>query len=244
MTEINLFKFRPINKYLFDSLVNVELYFPSPNELNDPFDCRLDINKSLHSAILQSECDIKNVINKLLCNNDAIKFLTNAIANHGVCSFTTATKNSVLWSHYADQHKGVCLKYSFPKTGILFGDIIGFTKVTYQQNSLTDWIKYNIPNFQSEGEFKKVDFMIELAKNLLGMKDVCWAYEQEYRLIKERYGCLKLTKEHLKEVCFGLNTSEEDIRTIRTLMDYCGYSVIFCKMIRNIEDFGITAIDI
>lgn len=41
MNTLNtLFKFRTINKYLIESLVNPSIFFPKPENLNDPFDCR------------------------------------------------------------------------------------------------------------------------------------------------------------------------------------------------------------
>lgn len=244
MAEISLFRFRPVNKYLYDSLINNEIYFPTPAELNDPFDCSLDIRKSLMTALSQSEEEIRKFIDHMLSNSQAIDFLTTVLSTHGVCSFTSETKNSVLWTHYADDHRGVCFRYVFPESGILFEDIIGFTKVVYEQNALTDWIKSNAHKFCHGNDYMVSDFLVDLAKNLLGMKDKCWAYEQEYRLIKQTHGCLKVPKEYLKEICFGLNTLDEDIRTIKKLMDNCGYVVVFCKMVRNSEDFGITAIDL
>jgi hypothetical protein len=40
-----LYKYRAINKRLIESLINQTLYFARPDELNDPFDCRIDLQK-------------------------------------------------------------------------------------------------------------------------------------------------------------------------------------------------------
>ena len=45
------FKFRAINKYMIESLVNPSLYFAKPNTLNDPFDCLIDLRNTFSRAV-------------------------------------------------------------------------------------------------------------------------------------------------------------------------------------------------
>jgi hypothetical protein len=54
MEENHILKFRKIDKFLLDSLVHGHLCFAPPDKLNDPFDCKIDINKSLTKAITES----------------------------------------------------------------------------------------------------------------------------------------------------------------------------------------------
>ena len=35
---------------------------------------------------------------------------------HGMICFSLDCKNSAMWGHYADKHKGVCVEFEFPKT--------------------------------------------------------------------------------------------------------------------------------
>ncbi len=55
MSEYIFFKYRPVNKFLLDSLVKAVIYFPNRKQLNDPFDCNVDIVKSVENAIEQSD---------------------------------------------------------------------------------------------------------------------------------------------------------------------------------------------
>ena len=48
---IQAFKFRAVGKFLLDSLVKSQLYFPSPQQLNDPFDCQIKIDTALQRVI-------------------------------------------------------------------------------------------------------------------------------------------------------------------------------------------------
>jgi hypothetical protein len=46
----HLFKFRDIDKYTIDSLIKGTIFFSPPEKLNDPFDCNLDVKKSILNA--------------------------------------------------------------------------------------------------------------------------------------------------------------------------------------------------
>ncbi len=67
------FKFRSINKHLIESLVNSSLYFARPDELNDPFDCRPDLRKSLLRAASLATGRQKSFLQSAL--NDGQKFI-------------------------------------------------------------------------------------------------------------------------------------------------------------------------
>ena len=64
MSEYVFFKFREINKYLIDALVKGTIYFASPRQLNDPFDCRVDIKKSAKQAIEQLTGKKKEILTR------------------------------------------------------------------------------------------------------------------------------------------------------------------------------------
>lgn len=40
-----------------------------------------------------------------------IQSYLNALKPFGCCSFSTNPKNLLMWSHYADEHKGLCIEY-------------------------------------------------------------------------------------------------------------------------------------
>ncbi len=89
------FKFRSINKHLIESLVNSSLYFARPDELNDPFDCRPDLRKSLLRAASLATGRQKSFLQSAL--NDGQKFIESWKArfeSFGICSFSLElTKN-------------------------------------------------------------------------------------------------------------------------------------------------------
>lgn len=108
-------------------------------ELNDPFEflgvelSDRSYRKSLHEVKLQLSKD-----NGLLC-------------------FTKGWQNPVLWGHYADKHRGLCLGFDMPDEYL--------EQVSYV-NSRFQWPPYLDESF---------------VKQLLFTKFAHWSYEDEYR---------------------------------------------------------------
>lgn len=121
-----VFRMRPVNKFLFDSLRNSQIWFSNPQDFNDPFDC--DINMKIQDSD-QSEIQtyFDNHLKYQLSTEELIKFNTTnnnvrdfelilngaakrVIQRKGVACFMSVCDNLLMWSHYADSHKGVCLK--------------------------------------------------------------------------------------------------------------------------------------
>jgi hypothetical protein len=115
----SLYKFREItdtktgriNVRLIDSLVNQSLYFAKPDTLNDPFDCRIDLQKAIERAALSATGDRKNFLSSFLGNPEFLRIWKSTFDSIGVCCFSRTIEDTLLWTHYADDHKGVCLGY-------------------------------------------------------------------------------------------------------------------------------------
>lgn len=242
MSSYVFFKFRNIDKYLIDSLVKGYLYFAHPDHLNDPFDCRVDIKRSAHDATSKLYGSKKANLAKLAGLEGYFDQIQKDTGKAGICSFSLELENSVLWSHYASEHRGVCLTYDFPESFLVdeTNEIIGVAPVEYEENPLTEWfIEYAPENGNSD--FK--EFTLEVIKKVLTIKSKCWNYEKEVRIIRQEQSTLTIPKVFLKQVCFGLNTPESDISLVRALIDSSGYKVSYCKMERTECDFGLKAVE-
>jgi hypothetical protein len=255
MNDWVLFKFRKIDKYLEKSLVNSEIYFSSPEQLNDPFDCRVDIIKALKNAIYKSSSPSRERLRERLVQFRAMTpFFERVQADLeqiGVCSFSlnlTKPASSLMWAHYADNHRGICLTYRFPESFFLENadHILGIDRVDYGINPLSDWFIQNAltwPCFRDFRDFR--DFGIALIKKALTVKAQPWEYEEEVRIIRQTEGVEVIDKKFLQQVCFGLKTPKGDITLIKKLIDNCGYDVALYKMVPNASnDFGLEASEI
>jgi len=234
------FKFREINKYSIDSLIMGTLYFSPRDKLNDPFDCRLDIKKAIKNAAKYlskqgSGKDSANLID-LLNNNSFFDKLQTIIGNIGICSFSLKLNNVLLWSHYANKHKGISILYEFPMDFLNDKDkFIGIPDVTYNNNSLQKCF-INIVN---QLPMNYSELAIELLKQILAAKSPSWKYEKEVRIIRSNPGLLKIEKNFIKQICFGLDTQDEDVALIKEITDNYKEKVQLCKAIRASSDFGV-----
>ncbi len=241
MNDYVIFKFTKIDKNTLKSLVNSELYFARPDHLNDPFDCRVDILASLENAISRATGPTRNTLEQLREDINIEKIKTD-LENFGVCSFSLELKNTLMWSHYADAHHGVCLTYALPKSFFdeNVKEIIGIVKVDYGLNPLSDWF---LQEALKPTPLK--DFILFLIKKALTVKAKLWEYEEEVRIVRQKEGVQVIDKQYLKQICFGLATPDSDITLLKNIIRQCGYKVDLCRMIRSTSsDFGLESIEI
>jgi hypothetical protein len=237
------YKFRNINDYFVSSIKNSELFFASPKDLNDPFDCQISIKTALKNAIAASSGAVRKNLKKLILLRPFFEDFQERLCNVGVCSFAGEIMNPLMWAHYADDHKGVCLLYNFPGSFVADerNDFIGLTAAEYRSNALTEWFKtiaLQLPHI----EFDK--FRNELLFKIIAIKDKCWEYEKEGRLVKNGAGLLKIDKSFLIQIIFGMNSSPSDIIMLKKMLKDCGYKVTTGQIVKSNDDFGLDAVEI
>jgi hypothetical protein len=234
--DFTQFRFRRVDGHLISSLVNPSLYFAKPDSLNDPFDCRIDLQSSFARAALSTTGNRKKWLSTFLDKPLFFENWKNIFDSFGVCCFSSAAEETLLWSHYADNHRGVCLAYRLPSSFLsdpLFRLTAG-AAVDYKAEPLTEWLK-NGPYEMDMDSFVKAVALIYLKA-----KSPAWAYEKEARIIRTGHGVYGIRGDFLTQVCFGLHTPQDDIDLIVKLArDYCGCSR-FGRMTRDGSDFGIT----
>lgn len=93
-----------------------------------------------------------------------------------LCSFSERLDSSLMWSHYANYHKGFCIEY----------DVSNFPPLDYRSRFLypviyTDSVFDATPHFMKGVEH---DSFNNLHLNLAGLcKAIDWSYEREWRLL-------------------------------------------------------------
>ncbi len=156
----NIDKYKKIIKILYTN----PTHFPDSSVLN----------QSLIDSLLMW-ADGNNL--GLYLNSDAsLDFLKDILkanlARSGVMCLTSSMQNTLMWSHYADSHRGYCVEYEVSAIDIAMnGGKIYAYDVQYSSKI------GNIPIF---------DFFIspyEATKRYYSTKSIDWAYEDEIRLI-------------------------------------------------------------
>ena len=264
------FRYRPINEFLWDSLTESEIYFSDPDQLDDPYDCRVNILETLARAaknnsfrlrkairnpystivellqslgIYRSRSRRQKILHRLFDADAFLEQIQNDMSGFGVCCFSRTLYNALMWSHYADGHKGVCLYYEIPPSFIVdpANGMFGYSPVTYGDDALFDWL---VSTNDLEG-LSPLDAAIKIMKRALTVKGKDWAYEDEARLIRPASGTMKIRPEFLKQICFGMRTSDEHKAKLRAIVsDKYDNNVTFSEIRHEgKKDFGIAAYD-
>lgn len=238
MEFIRYYKFKPVNKYLIDALVKSQLYFASPAELNDPYDCIIDVRKAFQRAIDKSGPNRADELTLLSQNPEFWSIIDSAEKSLGVFSACKRPLSSAMWAHYAQGHQGVCICYEIPKWFIMDGDneCFGFGSIFYDDDSLTNWL-IEVKGLNSS---MIPESAIEIRHEQLFMKGSSWAFEEEIRIVRYISGTLDIDVEFVRAIYFGIRTSESDQQLIRELVTgrYPNISLGFAM--RSETDAGLT----
>jgi len=120
----------------------------------------------------------------------------------GVISFTESPQNILMWSHYADEHKGICPEFTLD-----------------DKQTLNDVAIYKVscePDYP-EIDFKNIWNINGLAKILL-TKSEEWKSEKELRRITMSGNELLDYPIPLSGIIFGLRTPESEKSLIKKIL--------------------------
>ena len=99
-----------------------------------------------------------------------------------ILSLTNSFRNKLIWSHYTDSHKGVCLTVKVPNN--LVYPICYSTKRIYEDSDID-----NIISSSTRIAKKSVDkdfSPLSKDKKIAFIKDKKWIYEKEYRVVFDK----------------------------------------------------------
>lgn len=86
----------------------------------------------------------------------------------GICSFSEVYDHELLWAHYADQFKGICVAYNLSRLLKNLGDEFTFVRMYYDEM---------VPTLRGTRKTPG-----ELARMVLSCKNYRWLYEREWRM--------------------------------------------------------------
>ena len=130
------------------SLWEKRLKIAEYGDLNDPFELL---------PFSQTDQEERKHINQI------VSVLSNG---HGVLCFSASWMSTLMWAHYGDKHKGMCLGFEVEEGPQL-------TRIEYAPKRLPSPFDFNKPLAGIDQEM--------LAK-CLNVKHIGWKYEKEYRL--------------------------------------------------------------
>ena len=221
--------FRPdrLERVLRDNAI----YFSRPGDFNDPWDCRPFFNTNLLNDPDEVQRHIDWVVR--ICRQDGrmpesdiekmkealndrkilerkirqatIEMQQAVLERYRVYCLCPDVHNSLMWAHYADSHRGVCLEFNV-RNEVICGALD---------------VQYSV-DFPVTSQYSD-----DPAENLLPLlaKSKVWAYEQEYRLIAQdsrnrtprdtllvEDGILKLPQGALRSIIVGCQGPVDEVR--------------------------------
>lgn len=243
---IIVYKYHKINQHLFSLLENRKLWFAHQNELNDPFDCKYAFSDDFLFSLFKRSSEsllvdlkkknpllnfpladdfLKNKLPVLKSKENMNRFYNTLFGEKlgwNVCCFTTNPLNEIMWSHYADNQKGVCLEFDLSKTPQLHNKLF--------QVNYTD----TFPEISS----------IDMLPTALLTKRTAWNYEDEWRILTNEKGEKRFNRESLSGIYFGCYVSKKTISKIRKMIIKSGYNNLdFKQLTFRIKGVNLTKLD-
>lgn len=223
-----LYKFRDFSDFTDKIILNSEFYFASPKRFNDPFDCNLSYRQDYTEKEILEKYEY--LASKLLLPKEEFiktyglelgKFLNNypklndkLISQSGILSLSKNNKNITMWSHYANEHKGLAFELHVEEDYDFFH---GYGIVEYVE----EYELLSYTNLTPNKDYNK----------LFLTKYTDWEYEEEIRIIDyNKNGIRKFNKSVLKTIYFGYRADETNIKKIIQLCQLNGFQhVVFKK---------------
>jgi hypothetical protein len=254
-TPLTLYKYQSFDQYALINLIKRQLYFSKPANFNDPFDCNppFEIVKDYRteknlkafyekikkyeiakSGLADSFFDIQYMRdgkpNKRFERDfiDSPKHIKEQIEEKtGVVCFSESVENFLLWSHYANKHKGFCLEFD---TATLLSSYAGSKLYEVKYVRASSPIRLHLSYLLKSNA-------LEL---LLTRKSHLWKYEKEWRMFCDTGGDKLYTYNPaaLTKVYFGHNMSLEDKTTILSIIK--GTQIIPYFMGMDMDKFEVT----
>lgn len=212
-----------------------KIWAASPLDFNDPFDCIpfMDAGKNNRDFIKWAKqaidkrlprperClffkEIKKKMNK--SPNHLIDCWRTLMGEYGVVSFASEFDNLLMWSHYADDHKGVCIEFSLADVREIEGlGVVGAVEYNQDRPTMSLFSEIVLQIISSDDNS---EHLYSLLKQALFTKYEGWAYEKEWRWIKRidngnRH--IILPQGCISRIIMGVSSSQQDKTKIRDLI--------------------------
>lgn len=258
--EKRLYRFRSIDHNKLEQTSRIfthsELYFASPTQLNDPWESKPHIfvgdlsepgykNKyitfAFHMMMKDKPDNDPLKVRRWLENHTkqqaadlvrqmAEQYHQSLEKNYRICSFSDKATHPLLWSHYANSHRGFCLE--FDATTDIFGHAM---RVKYQK-------AYPAIDFTEPDE--DINFRVSVLT-----KADFWDYEGEYRLVSmepNEAGALPVNNhlfrfpEHLLTgVIFGCQMPKSDKDLVIEWSAARTVEIRYRKAVKNATSFAL-----
>nr|WP_314433956.1 DUF2971 domain-containing protein [uncultured Brevundimonas sp.] len=248
-----LYKYRSLRgeaaAFTRDIIVKSRLWFSTVDSFNDPFDSYPHF--SMESTDAEYDAYLVHLIDGNLSEappevrrqlleamrkqpRDVIEDQMHAAgAEHlkllAVCCMSAANDQVLMWSHYADAHAGICLRFDTRPIGENTGSLIYKVRYSRERPVINRITATRDHDAMFEATLAKADF---------------WEYEQEYRMYRHSVltgsGHDAFPPERLNGIIFGARCTAEDRLRVQTWIIERGFGgVEFLEAVPDRREFRL-----
>lgn len=213
-----LFKYRCFDEAnrALQCLEENTLYCVKAALLNDPYECAVCLSGEDFDFL--QEQDINRRFSEV--NSERLY----------ICSLSEVGDSPLMWSHYADEHRGFCIEYNLREVETMF--CRQFLYPVVYQSTPPDLSPY----------FRHLDDYNFLTRKYYAMVKGCeWEYEKEWRLIMPfdigDISAVPMRMPQPKAVYAGCRTSNENIEKLKRIMK--GKNTALYQMVKDEYSYAL-----
>jgi hypothetical protein len=229
-----IYKYMPFSANTLKLLIKGEFWLGFPKNLNDPFEAEFlvkqtnylptknllvfmyNLHKDLFKHVTLDE-KLKEIdIDKTVFHRDLHELARYILREQcGVTSFSYVNDETLMWAHYADSQKGICL--------IFDKQAMWESILKYGKNLVLRDVQYCNKLVEAELIINDYGYSFANTDKILLTKLTPWKREKELRLFQVFLTLpakrnLKFDKSCIKGIIFGENAADDDKETIRQLV--------------------------
>ncbi len=240
-----------------------EVYFSEPSVFNDPFDCNLKLHNNdstdeewetyfrfliQNSPSMSMTDDIEDLISRKRWREESVlsKGTTDPICRRiykesSVFCLSRKGNSIPMFSHYAEDHKGIAIEFEFSDLEVLTGiECLKAGKVIKQDDCVAfDDVIYS-ENFPELNSHRLINNE-EIVTNLMFTKHIDWKYEKEFRIFRLGIPAspVKYEKALLTRIVFGCRTTASDVELVKSWISDWPTDVALSKAIMSSSKFEL-----
>ncbi|USI73572.1 DUF2971 domain-containing protein [Sphingomonas morindae] len=130
----------------------------------------------------------------------------------GIASLSETWDNELMWAHYADGFRGICVAYPMARLLECLDGTHALARVAYGDR----------PHYLNLSAMRDADHR---ARAILSTKNVKWSYEREWRLFAAHRGEARYVGRGAVTVYLGMRMAAEDRRLVTRRMKAAGITV-------------------
>lgn len=258
----SLFKYININSGIL-ALKNCNIYFNSPLQFNDPYDCdtslieieskyfeklvKIEFQKfkskfSTLAAIKKMKTPNLTVLYPSFKNDMKHQLKKDLLSQTRITCFSEVPTNPLMWAHYSNKHMGICIEYDSQQLIIYLSKINRvlqapgfFLKVDYKET--LSKVYYD------EGNYEK---LLEWVR----AKSKDWSYEREIRYVVPNWkdsifgNSLPINNQIIKKIYLGNRIKAEDELKVKQICKTDFPHVQIVKMALSDKEYGLEEVPV